>query len=367
MQNIGKRIRELRVKNNLTQEKLASYLNVSFQTVSKWERGTNSPDLSYIVPLANLLHTTTDFLLGNETQTGETDVRRQELEKAWKTERYGLQDGEKLIAAAQALVSAYPDNPVYWCWLAYGERIRAYELRDKDWEDMLNRSLGHYRMVIDDCEETNWREEALESAVYILNNLDKCEEALQYANQLPKGIRRDRAYRACLPKEERIQHIQKMRESAMLKFLNELLELAFKEHLWAAELIITILSNMIPDENYLTYHNYLREAYTWCASGYTTNGRYEDALTALENAWKHTQAFDHWKTLGGEQAYTAPLMDRLTVKNWPQKFCKAEFFLEALQKRWSIPLREREEFCRIEAECQAVCSEKKQLVKMLHD
>ena len=39
MQNIGKRIKELRIKNNLTQEKLASYLNVSFQTVSKWETG----------------------------------------------------------------------------------------------------------------------------------------------------------------------------------------------------------------------------------------------------------------------------------------------------------------------------------------
>jgi len=144
----------------------------------------------------------------------------------------------------------------------------------------------------------------------------------------------------------------------MLKFLNELLELSFKE-IWAAELIITIIQNMIPDGNYLIYHNYLREAYTWCAKGYTVQGRHEDALDALENAWKHTQAFDHWKTLGGEQAYTAPLMDRLTVKNWPQKFCTADTFLEALEKPWSIPLREKEEFCRIEAECRTDCSKKR--------
>ncbi len=353
MQNIGKRIRELRLKNHLTQEKLASYLNVSFQTVSKWENGINTPDLSCIVPLANLLHTTTDVLLGNEPLAGERDTQRQELEKAWEAERYGLQNGETLIAAAQALVSAYPDNLVYWCWLAYGEKIRAYELHGKESEDMLMRSLKHYKMVIEDCNESYWREEALESAVYILNNLDKCEEALQYANQLPQGIRRDRAYRACLPKEERIRHIQKMRNSAMLKFLNELLELSFKENLWAAELIITILSNMIPDGNYLIYHNYLREAYTWCARGYTMNGRYDDAVAALKKAWEHTQAFDHWKTLGGEQAYTAPLMDRLTVKNWPKKYRTAEFFLETLEKPWSIPLRDREEFCRIEAECRA--------------
>ena len=41
MNNIGKRIRELRQKNDFTQEKLAGYLNVSFQTVSKWETGVS--------------------------------------------------------------------------------------------------------------------------------------------------------------------------------------------------------------------------------------------------------------------------------------------------------------------------------------
>ena len=355
MQNIGKRIKELRIKNNLTQEKLASYLNVSFQTVSKWETGVNMPDLAALVPLAKLLRTTTDILLGNEQPSGETDERRQKLEAAWNAERYGVQDGEKLISAAEALVGAYPDNPVYWCWLAYGERIRAYELHGEESVNMETRSLKHYIMVIEDCEETYWREEALESAVNILANLGRQEEALQYAQQLPPGVRRDRAYRACLPKEERIQHIQKMRASAMLKFLNELLELSFKE-IWAAELIITILSNMIPDGNYLVYHNYLREAYTWCARGYTAEGRYDDAVAALKKAWKHTQAFDCWKTLGEEQAYTAPLMDRLTAKNWPHKQGTAEFFLEALEKPWSIPLRDREEFCRIEAEARTVCS-----------
>jgi len=353
MQNIGKRIKELRITNNLTQEKLASYLNVSFQTVSKWENEINTPDLSFIVPLANLLHTTTDFLLGKEPSAGTTDARRQKLEKAWDAERHGLQEGEKLIAAAQALVSAYPDNLVYWCWLAYGERIRAYELHDKEAEDMYARSLKHYKMVIDDCQESYWCEEALEDAVNILANLDKREEALQYANQLPQGIRRDRAYRRCLPKEERIQHIQKMRASTMLKFLNELVELPYEEF-WAAELIITILANMIPDGNYLIYHNYLREAYIRCARGYTAEGRYEDALTALKNAWKHTQAIDHLTP--GEQAYTAPLMDRLTARIHRRKYPFAKYFLEVLENPWSVPLHDREEFCRIEAECRAVCS-----------
>lgn len=64
MNHIGLRIKELRKKKDLTQEKLAEYLNVSFQAVSKWETGASSPDLSMIVPLARLLGVSTDALFG---------------------------------------------------------------------------------------------------------------------------------------------------------------------------------------------------------------------------------------------------------------------------------------------------------------
>jgi len=43
-------------------QQLAEKLYVSFQTVSKWETGTTSPDLSQIVPLARLFGITTDEL-----------------------------------------------------------------------------------------------------------------------------------------------------------------------------------------------------------------------------------------------------------------------------------------------------------------
>ena len=52
MKHIGQKIKELRKKNDMTQEKLADYLFVSYLAVSKWETGAASPDLSLIVPLA---------------------------------------------------------------------------------------------------------------------------------------------------------------------------------------------------------------------------------------------------------------------------------------------------------------------------
>ena len=81
MTHIGIKIKELRKKKDMTQEKLAEYLNVSFQAVSKWETGAASPDLSMIVPLARLLDVTTDTLFGF---VNNVDERQEELLKIWQ-------------------------------------------------------------------------------------------------------------------------------------------------------------------------------------------------------------------------------------------------------------------------------------------
>ena len=48
-------IQERRKELGLTQEQVAEYLNVSIPAVSKWEKGTTSPDISLLAPLARLL------------------------------------------------------------------------------------------------------------------------------------------------------------------------------------------------------------------------------------------------------------------------------------------------------------------------
>lgn len=46
MLKIGEKIKELRKAQDVTQEKLADYLNISYQAVSKWENGLALPDLA---------------------------------------------------------------------------------------------------------------------------------------------------------------------------------------------------------------------------------------------------------------------------------------------------------------------------------
>ena len=52
-ESIGKLIKELRQKNNLTQKDLADSLGVTYQAVSKWENGKNIPDIAIIKEISN--------------------------------------------------------------------------------------------------------------------------------------------------------------------------------------------------------------------------------------------------------------------------------------------------------------------------
>ena len=63
MQNVGRQIESLRKSKGMTQSDLGERLGVSFQAVSKWERGETLPDTAILVPLSEVLETTVDFIL----------------------------------------------------------------------------------------------------------------------------------------------------------------------------------------------------------------------------------------------------------------------------------------------------------------
>lgn len=70
MQKVGTQIAALRKGRGLTQNELGEHLGVSFQAVSKWERGETLPDTMLLVDLAQALETTVDFILtGGERAT----------------------------------------------------------------------------------------------------------------------------------------------------------------------------------------------------------------------------------------------------------------------------------------------------------
>ena len=72
---IGERLLKLRKERNLSQEELANVLDVSRQTISKWETDQSVPDFDKIIPLCEYFGITSDELL-----TGNSNIKEAKKE-----------------------------------------------------------------------------------------------------------------------------------------------------------------------------------------------------------------------------------------------------------------------------------------------
>ena len=59
-----KRLRELREDHDLSQRKLAAYLNLTQTQYFRYEQGYRDLPTDILIRLANLYHTSTDYILG---------------------------------------------------------------------------------------------------------------------------------------------------------------------------------------------------------------------------------------------------------------------------------------------------------------
>lgn len=60
----AKRLKMLRIREDLYQKDLAEILNVTLSSVSIWERGINYPEVEKLIEIAYYFHVSIDYLLG---------------------------------------------------------------------------------------------------------------------------------------------------------------------------------------------------------------------------------------------------------------------------------------------------------------
>lgn len=63
---VSKFIKEIRIRNDLTQKEFAKMLNVTYQAVSKWERGLNHPDIFIMMEISKLFNVDISEILNGE-------------------------------------------------------------------------------------------------------------------------------------------------------------------------------------------------------------------------------------------------------------------------------------------------------------
>lgn len=120
---IGENIKIMRRKCGFTQEELATRLSVTPQAISKWENGNGTPDISQLVPLAQIFGITTDSLLGVVSAT------------------YGDAHTEATLGHEKLLMST--SQPIAEKHLAAYTYFRAESEKEPTNYDIMRKCIGH--------------------------------------------------------------------------------------------------------------------------------------------------------------------------------------------------------------------------------
>ncbi|MBE6570568.1 MAG: helix-turn-helix transcriptional regulator [Ruminococcaceae bacterium] len=338
--SFGQTIKDLRRDAGMTQEHLAELLSISPQAVSRWETDAAMPDISLLPPLANLFGVTTDHLLGMDTY--QKDLRKAEFDEAFH--EY-LKHHEANYQIAVRAVAEYPGNMDYIEWLAFAEYDMALSLLDDvEYTRLLESSVNHYRIVLENSTDHKVLRKALFGIVLALHSLGRDDDAKKYAMKEEDEDRRNDLLCWCLSGTEKTIHNQRIAERDLNKFLSQL-ELASKS-IEACEAVEQILKILFPDENYQYYHNILQYNALHKAFALCSEQRYDEVIVALKQSRFHAEIMVQYQ----KQPYyrfTAPLFN-LVEGEKPEcdsGVTDVDDFISCLNNnRCFDPIREREDF-----------------------
>ena len=126
MIKIGKNIKKLREKKSITQEKLANYLGVTPQAISRWESETGYPDIELLPMIADFFDVTIDDLLDRNILQNKNEIKEgiKEIDRL-----HSLGESNKRKELIIELYNKYPYNfelMNYYIWiLAYDEEMKS--------------------------------------------------------------------------------------------------------------------------------------------------------------------------------------------------------------------------------------------------
>ena len=124
---LAEKLFELRKEKDWSQEKLAEQINVSRQSISKWESGQVLPEIEKIIELSKIFQVTTDYLLLDENfEKGSTAVILEEdKDKYYKeVKSFDLWQVIYIFVLALAIYlflagSSFPVEFTAWIWLTF--------------------------------------------------------------------------------------------------------------------------------------------------------------------------------------------------------------------------------------------------------
>ena len=294
---IGEKIKNLRKKSNVTQEKFADYLGITFQAVSRWECGDAYPDLEILPSIANYFNVTTDELLGVDIINKQEKI--DEIQKQ-VSENFSKGFIDENIVILRNAVNEFPNdydllsNLAFYLWTG-----------GKNDVETIKESISINERILNDCTDDHIRYGVMQKLAYSYNNIGEKEKAIEVANKLPyTPLTSNMLLRHIYEGEEQIKQLKSNIEDfceyitsdiklfAGTKYGYDTSEDGGKKRIKLYQKAIEIYKIIYENGDYGFYNGRMKDLYFSLAVNYTLLNDFDNALDSLEKAANYAIAFD---------------------------------------------------------------------------
>jgi len=325
---IGAKIKALRKRDDITQERLADVLGVTNQAISRWESENGYPDIEYIKPIANFFNVAIDYLFDHDM-----------AEKWQKIDNYLAQFSKHALSTPKPVdeqinlmrhaLAEFPAEEIlllklaealYWKWSANGfwgandgdgpdiEKHKSFDA----WEESMKIMEGLLGTSTDD----SIRGECRYWLTQIYGAIGEKEKLLAIAETCSDlAHSKQHILASSVWGEDGILHKQVLLQSLLTPLQNVLRPLAKRAGLEnEAYTFLFDFHTFIYGDDCGFHNHWLAFLYVCYASFQCKSSKLEKALDALKNAFTHGKRFAEFTDVTNEKPNSSPFTDLILIK-----------------------------------------------------
>ncbi len=301
--SFGKRIKALRRNKDMTQEQLAEILSVSPQAVSRWETDSAMPDISLIPAICNLFNTSSDHLLGIDSENKKkrieaiyNNAHAYSCRGYYREARIILEEGIREFPNSFLLIRAlmqlsYHQLCIDDCYTV--DERRAFQ------DEAI--SLGE--RILESCTDDSIRHSAIQTLCYMYPKVGNKERAIELAESMPyMSISREFLMPRVYTGDKKYVATQEKIFDLLQFFVNSVDNMYIKndsgdwiytseENAARRDKLIAILDIVFEEGDFGYFHTVLASIHKNQARFYAKTQDKEKVLSHLQSASRHAVGF----------------------------------------------------------------------------